>query len=760
LFGSCGTKIGKDLMNEDPQLQRSLTGPAWTGRRQVLGRLMRLSLKELREILRDRRTIITLLVMPMLVYPLLAIVFQRFLLTSLSTDSKVEYVIGVDSVLSAHQLAEQLEMGEEVLKQRGATAELQAEQSRPRSGAGLKLSPSLAGAPVDEQDLRPTLMWVELPSSEAERQVIDASVHLGVIAQHPASKQGGEGLGQPNSWQLLYRPGSPSSEAAVRYVELRLRALNESRLDQQLKQLGVTAVIPAASTRKAVVFNGAPEFSLAALIPLILVLMTVTGAVYPAIDLTAGERERGTLEMLIAAPVPRIGLLLAKYVAVLTVALLTATINLLGMTITAHTTGLNVSLFGGGGLSPLAVVKVLLLLALFAAFFSAVLLAITSYARSFKEAQAYIIPLMLLCLVPGIICLMPSLQFTGTLAVVPLVNIVLLARDLLEGSVDPALAAAAVASTALYVVVAIGLAARIFGTDAVLYGSQSTWSDIFSRPESRQPALSVPAAMFALALMFPCYFVLAGLLSHSPDMAIEQRLSVAALVTAFVFGGVPWVIAMFSRVTMPGGAGIRKAHLASFVAAALLGAALWPAAHELFLFNQWLGITTLGADKIAAVKNLLDEWQNISPAWILLTLAIVPGVFEELFFRGFFFTSLQKLLSPWKTILVTAILFGLFHVVAANVLAPERFLPSAFLGVALGWVRYRSNSVLPCMLLHAVHNGLLLSVIYWRDSLAAAGIGMEENAHVPATWMLLAGVAAIAGIAVLAMTSRPKQLTA
>ncbi len=86
-------------MNEDPQLQRSTTGPAWTGRRQVLGRLMRLSLKELREILRDRRTIITLLVMPMLVYPLLAIVFQRFLLTSLSTDSKVEYVIGVDSVL-------------------------------------------------------------------------------------------------------------------------------------------------------------------------------------------------------------------------------------------------------------------------------------------------------------------------------------------------------------------------------------------------------------------------------------------------------------------------------------------------------------------------------------------------------------------------------------------------------------------------------------------------------------------------------------
>ena len=72
------------------------------------------------------------------------------------------------------------------------------------------------------------------------------------------------------------------------------------------------------------------------------------GAVYPAIDLTAGERERGTLEMLIAAPVPRLGLLLAKYAAVLTVALLTALVNLAAMTITVHSTGLAASLFGAG----------------------------------------------------------------------------------------------------------------------------------------------------------------------------------------------------------------------------------------------------------------------------------------------------------------------------------------------------------------------------------------------------------------------------
>jgi membrane protease YdiL (CAAX protease family) len=172
------------------------------------------------------------------------------------------------------------------------------------------------------------------------------------------------------------------------------------------------------------------------------------------------------------------------------------------------------------------------------------------------------------------------------------------------------------------------------------------------------------------------------------------------------------------------------------------------------LLNEWLGITTLRADQISAVKNLLDEWKSVSPAWILTSLAIVPGIFEELFFRGYFFTSLRTVLSPWKTILTAALLFGLFHIVAANVLAPERFLPSAFLGVALGWLRYRSNSVLPCMLLHAVHNGLLLSLVYWRDSLAAAGVGIEENAHIPATWLVAAAVTAAVAVTLQTFSTR------
>src|SRR6476620_9284193 len=495
-----------------------VTPPA---RRQLLGRLQRLVRKELREILRDRRTIITLVVMPILIYPLLAVVFQRFLLTSVSVSDKTAFNIGVDAG-AQEMFAAQLQRGAAIV-------------SREQDAAANGQHGSKKG--LTEKEALPDITLVMYPDETLRRHVADSSLHLAVIYRRDGANDSSKGLRTPVKWELVYRAGSPTSEAALHYVESRLEAYNDAVVNQQLVKLGVRATQPADTVRRPISFAGAPPFSLAALIPLILVLMTVTGAVYPAIDLTAGERERGTLETLIAAPVPRLGLLLAKYAAVLTVAILTALVNLTAMTITAHSTGLAATLFGGG-MSFDVVVKVLLLLVLFAAFFSAILLAITSCARSFKEAQAYIIPLMLLCLVPGVLCLMPSLEFKTWMAVTPLVNIVMLGRDLLEGSAVGGLAIAAVCSTLFYIAAAIAIAARIFGTDAILYGSQATWTDFVRRPTEPQPAASVPMAMLCLAIIFPCSFVLGNNLARSQELSIAQRLDFGAVVAALVFGGI------------------------------------------------------------------------------------------------------------------------------------------------------------------------------------------------------------------------------
>lgn len=720
------------------------------GHRQWMGRLWRLMLKELRETLRDRRTIITLVVMPTLIYPLLAMAFQRFLITTVSVTQDVQYVIGVAPASAGKSLYEQLVAGSAEL-----AATRRAEKERGTQNEGKLAGKDRGGIRFRDGDGQPgdkPPQWELYPMSveDVVRHFGDSTLHIVVLARRNLDAAPDHGLESPRTWELVYRAGSPTSEAALHFVESRLNAVNAAQLDAQLKQLGVTAVLEAPTARRPIEFAGAPVFSLAALIPLVLVLMTMTGAVYPAIDLTAGERERGTLEMLIAAPVPRLGLLLAKYAAVLTVALLTALINLAAMTITVHSTGLAASLFGAGGLSLAVVGKVLLLLALFAAFFSAILLALTSYARSFKEAQAYIIPLMLLCLVPGVLCLMPSLQFSGWMAVTPLVNILMLARDLLEGTVEPGLAVAAVLSTAFYVAAAIALAARIFGTDAILYGSQSTWSDIFRRPTEPQKTASVPAATLCLALMFPTYFLLANSLAHSRDASLVMRLALASIITAIVFASIPLTVAMFGRVRWTSGLGLTNARPVQFLAAGLLGLMLWPIAHEIYLASVGIGLSALGGEQILRVKQLLEELQGV-PLWmILLALAIVPAVCEEFFFRGFLFAALRSAITGWQTIVATAILFGLFH----EVLGPGRFLASACLGLVLGWVRLRTGSVLPCMVLHMLHNGLLLSISYWREALEARDWDVAEQSHLPATWLAAATVGILVAATMLVISTR------
>ena len=115
-----------------------------------------------------------------------------------------------------------------------------------------------------------------------------------------------------------------------------------------------------------------------------------------------------------------------------TVALLTAVVNLAAMIATVSSIGLTTGALRRSGISLEELVEIIGLLVLFAAFFSAVLLAVTSFARSFKEAQAYLIPLMLASIAPGMLSMIPGLKLQGPLVVTPLVNIVLLARDLLQ----------------------------------------------------------------------------------------------------------------------------------------------------------------------------------------------------------------------------------------------------------------------------------------------------------------------------------------
>jgi ABC-2 type transport system permease protein/sodium transport system permease protein len=139
---------------------------------------------------------------------------------------------------------------------------------------------------------------------------------------------------------------------------------------------------------------------------------------------------------------------------------------------------------------------------------------------------------------------------------------------------------------------------------------------------------------------------------------------------------------------------------------------------------------------------------------LVATLAVAPAVVEELCFRGYLFSSLLKVLSPARTVLLTSILFGLFHVLTGNALLIERLVPSTLLGLILGWIAWRTGSVFPGMVMHLVHNGLLELVARYHDQLEFLPSDLDRQSHLPASWLLTATGVAIIGAAVIAVTTR------
>ncbi len=706
----------------------------------------RLALKELREILRDRRTIITLVLMPLFLYPLLGGVVQKVLLSNIAhMAGGPVYILGFESEEDFRLFSQITGMQEVPLTGTETSA-------APNSG---QPSPGDAVAAMLDQTAEPSFqarMPQEGEGVDLEKLAADRMIDVGIRIRRPTVGEPGRPTRQlPRvRLELIHETGSRFTRDALLALERRIDQANEEWRTRLLEQAGLPTEVPIAFSVRTVDPIGRSTFSLVTFIPLALILMTVTGAVYPAIDLTAGERERGTLETLIAAPISRLRVLLAKFVAVLAVAMLTAVINLTAMLITLFAIGLDRQVFGEQGLTLGTVAIILGLLFVFAGFFSAVLLSVTSFARSFKEAQAYLIPLMLLALTPGIFSLMPDVRLNGLLAMTPLVNVVLAARDVLQGSVDPTLLLLSMGSTVVYGLLALLVAARVFGTDAIMYGSEGTWADLFARPTPRSEPASLTLALLSLILLVPAFMVMSAVAGRIEHISMNTRLMLTMLVQS-LFVLVPLGLVWWNRLSIPATFRLQAPRLRAVLAAIVLGMSLWPFAYELTALTTSV---SRQSELYRLFAPLKEQIAAIPLGLRLLALAIVPAVCEEWFFRGMLLTGLlrdrsESRRSQWTAIGISAALFAAFHVLVQDNLFFERFLPSCLMGLVLGWVCVQSGSLLPGIVLHTLHNGLLLSSADYQPQLSRLGLDLQDQAHLPLVWIAGAAVLVVVGLLLL-----------
>ena len=675
-------------------------GPKRIRRVLRVGRLYR---KELRETMRDRRTVITLVLMPLLLYPILSMALNRFLLSS-SGDVETGYTVCVATPSESDALLRLL--------------------SDPRSQPPSEIVESRGG---EIADFRLGLSRAEDAELAVEANEADVGAKITVAPN---------GM---NVITLYAHRGDAASETARQILAERLQWFKLAEANLVLQ-----AAVPRYRSPIDVLVQdvGTPKQSnlLATLVPLVLVLMTITGAVYPAIDLTAGERERGTLEAVMASPVSRFSVLVSKYFAVMTVAFLTAVANLFAMFTTLWASGL-LALFQEEASPPIwMVLPMLALLVLFSSFFSAVLLALTSYARSFKEAQAYLIPVMLLSLGPAMVSLVPGIGLDGLMAVVPLINIVLLARDLLSGSIDLGSASIAIVSTLSYAAAALAIASKLFGGDAVMRTSSQTALSLLKRPRRRSDHPSHSSAVLLLALLVPFYFIVSNglmqfLRNFGDVVSVQVQLGLNALGLVLTFGMLPLLATIWERCKIQTTYRISGFNVLALLGSAFLGLGCWAIAHEAFVIADALGIGGLSETQIENAQSMIVKMQQAPVILLLLVFAVCPAVIEELCFRGYLFSAFTKQLQPWRLIVITSLLFGLFHVLTGSTLLVERFIPSTLMGLVIGWVAYRTGSVLPGMLIHLVHNGLLNLVLHYSEELSFLGEGFDDQTHLPVAWL-------------------------
>jgi sodium transport system permease protein len=206
-----------------------------------------------------------------------------------------------------------------------------------------------------------------------------------------------------------------------------------------------------------------------------IIFLCIVGAMYPAMDLAAGEKERGTMETLLCSPASRSDIVLGKFLLVLTGSLAAVACSLFSMGITLAILD---SAFGPGPAGRLGkgltvdlvgLLGVVVIVLPVAVLFSAVLLAASIFAKSQKEAQTYVTPIMLTILVPIFIGTLPGIDLDLQLAWVPILNISLVCREMLSGVWHWNYIALVFGSTTLYAAAALALAVRMFRSERVMF---------------------------------------------------------------------------------------------------------------------------------------------------------------------------------------------------------------------------------------------------------------------------------------------------
>ncbi|WP_100655682.1 ABC transporter permease [Alteromonas flava] len=241
------------------------------------------------------------------------------------------------------------------------------------------------------------------------------------------------------------------NDAGLNRIERRIRdtvdVIAENNQKAVFTQLGLTdaqqqGVLEPIVLEKVDVADQRENWGekLGGLVPYLVFILCLQGAMLPATDIGAGEKERGTLETLLISPIERHQLVLGKFFAIALSGVVSALITVLSMgvwgTVLSQGMAIEAVMQFMAAISALDFVLMFLMLVPVVAIFASALLSLSIYARSFKEAQGYMTPIVFAVIIPVILAMLPGVELKGGWAWVPLTNVALAIKELIKGTMD------------------------------------------------------------------------------------------------------------------------------------------------------------------------------------------------------------------------------------------------------------------------------------------------------------------------------------
>lgn len=628
--------------------------------------------KEILDVLRDKKTVIMMLVVPLVLYPLVMI-FSLQIMTSISTSMEEHtYIIAFD-----------------FNDEDGKFASL-----------------------FNDMGTSGNNNFKIVSSNDCETMLVNEEIDAFIR----------KNSGEKENFEVYYMSSVTNSNYAADLIGNVLGKYSLSLTKKAIKDAGldVDKVLNPIEIQNKDVSTGEQTAGslLGMLIPFMLITSLLMGTMYPAIDTTAGERERGTLETMLTLPVSNRQLIISKFLTVGTIGIVSAFLNVISMGgVGIYMYNMVMSLgsankdFNMGQFIPAIIIGILCVFA-FAVFISAITMCVTAFAKSYKEANNYITPLMLIVMFASFVGFIPNVTLSPGLALVPVVNICLVIRDMLVFKYSVTTITLVLFSNIAYGILSIMILGKIYNSESILFGDDNSGIQIFERRSNMKkggvPTISDMVLIIAITAVM---FIYVG-------GALQIKLgNIGVFATQFIIVGIPLLASYYTKKDLKKTFRVKTCNVKYFLAgifmiigSMMLGVVLSAITSSFF--------TNDAKQATEAVSSLIGD----SFLGTVLLVALTPAICEELMFRGYVLSSLENKIKVKYAILISAIIFGMYH------MSIVRFFTTALLGGVICYIAYKSKSILPGMFMHFTNNFLsCLFMFYPKETSRILPFLAEEN---------------------------------